>query len=160
HISERPTPIEQRRGDVPQDLARVIMLLLEKDPAGRFPSAAAVVTALDSGTVPTFSRPSMPVQQIEPSSTMPARRSSGAAPPYAGTNTEDLYAPVGPTAEEWRRWNAEPVVRFRRKIAPYLFVNAVIVIASVVGESDFFGLTVLWSIYLAFKYAKLWADGY
>src|SRR5262249_56193828 len=27
-------------------------------------------------------------------------------------------------------------------------------------ESDFFGLRVVWSIYLAFKYAKLWADGY
>jgi len=70
------------------------------------------------------------------------------------------YAAMGPTPEEWRRWNAEPVVRFRKKLAPYLFVNGVIVIASVVGQSDFFGITVLWSIYLAFKYAKLWADGY
>src|SRR5207244_7145220 len=49
HISERPTPVEQRRADVPQDLARVIMLLLEKDPANRFPSASADVAALDSG---------------------------------------------------------------------------------------------------------------
>ena len=39
-------------------------------------------------------------------------------------------------------------------------MNGVIVIASLVGDSDFFGITVLWSIYLAFKYAKLWADGY
>src|SRR4029078_12572981 len=67
---------------------------------------------------------------------------------------------MGPTPEEWRRWNAEPVARFRKKLAPYLFVNGVIVIASVVGQSDFFGITVLWSICLAFKYAKLWADGY
>ena len=159
HISERPTPIEQRRAEVPQDLARVIMQLLEKDPAARFPSAASVVTALDTGTIPTFSRPSMPVQQMDASPETPPRRSSGALS-YAGANTEDLYAPTAPTAEEWRRWEAPQVVKFRRKLAPYLFVNGVIVIASVVGQSDFFGLTVLWSIYLAFKYAKLWADGY
>jgi serine/threonine-protein kinase len=159
HISERPTPVEQRRADVPQDLARVVMMLLEKDPAARFPSASAVVTALDSGTVPTFSRPSMPIQPPEPQAEITSRRSSGSSP-YAGLATEDLYATPGPTAEEWRRWNAEPVVKFRRKIAPYLFVNGVIVIASIFGSNDLFSLTVLWSIYLAFKYAKLWADGY
>src|SRR6185295_19115453 len=52
HISERPTPIDQRRPDVPQDLGRVIMMLLEKDPANRLPSAQAVVAALDTGKVP------------------------------------------------------------------------------------------------------------
>ncbi len=54
HISERPTPIEQRRADVPPDLARVIMMMLEKDPANRFPSASAVVVALDTGRVPEY----------------------------------------------------------------------------------------------------------
>jgi serine/threonine-protein kinase len=34
------------------------------------------------------------------------------------------------------------------------------VIASLVGDRDYFGITVVWSIYMAFKYAKLWADGY
>jgi serine/threonine protein kinase len=53
HISERPTPIEQRRTEIPQDLSRAVMMLLEKDPANRFPSAAALVAALDSGYVPT-----------------------------------------------------------------------------------------------------------
>ena len=53
HISERPIPVEQRRADVPQDLARVIMMLLEKDPANRLPSASAVVTALDTGKMPS-----------------------------------------------------------------------------------------------------------
>jgi hypothetical protein len=38
-----------------------------------------------------------------------------------------------PTPEEWRRWEAPPVVKFRRKLAPYLFVNGVIVIASNAG---------------------------
>jgi eukaryotic-like serine/threonine-protein kinase len=153
HISERPTPIEQRRGDVPQDLARIIMVLLEKDPANRFPSASAVVTALDTGNVPT-PRTST---QVPADPNLPARRTPT---PYPGVRTEDLYTPAGPTPEEWRRWNAVDVVKFRKKLAPYLFVNGVIVVASVVGQSDFFGITVLWSIYLAFKYAKLWSEGY
>src|SRR5256714_6032794 len=33
HISERPTPVAQRRSDVPQDLSRAVMMCLEKDPA-------------------------------------------------------------------------------------------------------------------------------
>jgi len=155
HISERPTPVEQRRPDVPADLARIIMTLLEKDPANRFPSAASVVVAIDSGRMPTIERagpPPLPLVDAPP----PLRASNG----FAAARTEDLYTPAGPTPEEFRRWNAEPVVRFRRKLAPYLFVNGVIVIASIVGQSDFLGITVLWSIYLAFKYAKLWADGY
>ncbi|MGH7621339.1 MAG: hypothetical protein ACREMU_03280, partial [Gemmatimonadaceae bacterium] len=81
-------------------------------------------------------------------------------PPYPATPTSDRFAASAPTSDELRRWEAFPVVRFRRKLAPYLFVNAVIVVASIVGGSDFFFFTVLWSIYLAFKYAKLWADGY
>src|SRR5215212_3735178 len=56
HISERPMPVEQRRADTPADLARVIMMLLEKDPANRFPTAAALVNALDSRTSPTIER--------------------------------------------------------------------------------------------------------
>src|SRR5215475_10008278 len=158
HISERPTPIEQRCPDVPADLSRVIMTLLEKDPAMRFPSAASVVTALDTGTVPSFSRPSMPV--VNDAVPEPASRRSSANASYAGVNTQDLYSVAAPTPEEWRRWEAPQVVKFRRKLAPYLFVNGVIVIASLVGQNDLLGFTVLWSIYLAFKYAKLWADGY
>jgi serine/threonine-protein kinase len=154
HISEMPTPIEQRRADVPPDLARIIMTLLEKDPANRFPSASAVVVACDSGRMPVIERTSS-------ASPMPAAGvASRTSNPYGGLRTDEAYVPVGPTPEEYRRWNAEPVVNFRKKLAPYLFVNGVIVLASIVGQSDFFGITVLWSIYLAFKYAKLWADGY
>ena len=157
HISEQPTPVEQRRSDVPQDLARIIMTLLEKEPANRFPSAGAVVVALDTGRMPP-----RPVTATAPAAST-APKPAGAQTWQSATgldgSTSD-YAAMGPTPEEWRRWNAEPVVRFRKKLAPYLFVNGVIVIASIVGQSDFFGITVLWSIYLAFKYAKLWADGY
>jgi serine/threonine protein kinase len=159
HISERPIPVEQRRSDVPQDLSRVIMMLLEKEPANRFPSASSVVSALDTGRVPQIDRVSTPLPENDANST--GRRATSA---YLTSRPEDPYASVVPTPQELRqlerRWNADPVVKFRKKLAPYLFVNGVIVIASIVGDSDFFGITVLWSIYLAFKYAKLWADGY
>jgi eukaryotic-like serine/threonine-protein kinase len=146
HISERPTPISQRRSDVPQDLARAVMLCLEKDPAARFPSAGALVTALDTGEVP----------EHRPSAASMAPVAMAQVPSDAGYDMDS--AP--PTSDEMRRWEADPVVKFRKKVAPYLFVNAVIVLASIFGKSDFFGLTVLWSIYMAFKYARLWSEGY
>jgi hypothetical protein len=130
------------------------MTLLEKDPANRFPSANSVVQALDTGRMPHIER----APSAYPADNLPVeppRRPT----PYAAARTEDLY-PAGPTPEEWRRWEEPLVVRFRRKLAPYLFVNGVIVVASIVGSTDFFGVTVLWSIYLAFRYAKLWSDGY
>jgi serine/threonine-protein kinase len=150
HISERPTPIEQRRADVPADLSRVIMLLLEKDPANRFPSAGAVVVALDTGRVP----------DRLPTGSLPAAASQ-MAPSYATADAVDQSGARAPTPEEWRRWEAEPVARFRRKVATYLYVNGVILLAAIVTQSsDLASITVIWSIYLAFKYARLWSDGY
>ena len=148
HISERPTPVTQRRSDVPQDLARAVMMCLEKDPAMRFPSAAALVTALDTGQVPER-RPSVEAGALVPVQAAPVVVSE----PAYGSDAM-------PTADELRRFNHPEVVKFRRKVAPYLFVNAVIVIASIFGERDFIGITVMWSIYMAFKYAKLWSEGF
>jgi tRNA A-37 threonylcarbamoyl transferase component Bud32 len=151
HISERPTPIEQRRTEVPQDLARAVMMLLEKDPAHRFPSASALVAALDTGYVPTFAGGGRRVGGGES-----AAPSATAARPLPATVND--YAP--PSMDDQRRWETPMVHQFRRKLAPYLFVNAVILIASIFGDSDFFTITVLWSIYIAYKYAKLWTEGY
>jgi len=146
------TPIEQRRADVPQDLAAIVMTLLEKDPAHRFPSASSVVISLDTGRIPTSN-----VRR----SRRPRRRSSIAACRVRRIRTRRTPA----TSRTPRRPDGRGIPPLERRaggqvpaqLAPYLFVNAVIVIASIVGQSDFFGLTVLWSIYLAFKYAKLWA---
>src|SRR4051812_3282395 len=70
HISERPIPVEQRRTDVPQDLARTVMMLLEKEPENRFPNAAALVTALDSRTAPA----------MKPRSSASTQRDAGGSP--------------------------------------------------------------------------------
>src|SRR5207249_6183206 len=67
---------------------------------------------------------------------------------------------VFPSYEERQRWENAKVQKFRRQVAPYLYINGVIVVASIVSQSDYLGVTVVWSIWLAYRYAKLWADGY
>jgi serine/threonine-protein kinase len=193
HISERPIPVEQRRSDVPTDLARSIMTLLEKEPANRFPSASALVTALDTreAPAPRVTAQAAPARTSSSTGRVPdpaqdyARalekdivdRASGfgnypGGPSY-GTSPNAPYPSmpfqnggqrmslaVGASADELRRWENPHVVRFRKKIVPYLFVNGVIVLFSIFGANSFFTLTVLWSIYIAFQYAKLWSEGF
>lgn len=53
HLSERPVPIDQR-ASVPPDLARVVMLLLEKNPDDRFQTANELKAALETGNVPAL----------------------------------------------------------------------------------------------------------
>jgi serine/threonine protein kinase len=179
HLSERPAPIEQRRADVPRDLARVVMTLLEKDPGARFSSAAMMVKVLDGSALsardslslngpPAESRSSYAfAQQPSLAPMAPMAPMPGFAPsplPLAnefgdrGSFTGNFQMPV--SAEEQRRWDAIPVREFRRKLAPYLYVNGVIILLSVFGAKDFFGVTVIWTIYMAWKYAKLWSNGY
>ncbi len=158
HISERPVPIEQRRSDVPPDLARVIMQLLEKDPANRFPSAGSVVVALDTGKLPTFSSSGgLAVANTAPAASGPAAPSSASYPSAA---QQPSYAQQVPTPDEYRRWEAPEVVRFRKKVAPYLFINGVLVVLDVVAGRDLLFIPVIWTIFMAFRYSRLWSDGY
>ena len=149
HLSERPVPIEQRRADIPADLARAVMLCLEKRPEDRFPSAEALVAALDSGDVPPLPAPR---PQLSPADT----RSS-----YASMVT-DAVATYVPTRDDITRWDHSDVAKFRRKIAPFMFVSAAWVVLGVVGQAPgFLGAVVpVWGVYLAYQYAKLWSDGY
>jgi eukaryotic-like serine/threonine-protein kinase len=158
HISERPVPVEQRRADVPTDLARSIMTLLEKEPSNRFPNARALVAALDTRQSPA-PRTAAPAPSAEPPRVTYAPADGPYAPmPFAAGARQ--FGPAGPSADDLRRWEAPPVIQFRRKIAPYLFVNGVIVLFTLFGSTDFFFVTVIWSIYIALKYAKLWSDSY
>ena len=161
HISERPIPVEQRRADVPTDLARSVMMLLEKEPANRFPSAAALVAALDTREAPPSRAPAPAPAASAPAAPMRQTYAPPAEGPYAPMPAMAGARPLaGMVSDEMRRWEAPPVIHFRRKIAPYLFVNSVIVLFTLFGRGDFFFATVLWSIYIAFKYAKLWSEGY
>ncbi|MFP5353901.1 MAG: serine/threonine-protein kinase [Gemmatimonadota bacterium] len=152
HISETPTPVHQLCPGVPPDLGRAVMMMLEKDPANRFPSAAALATALESGDVP------------EPAYAGPlalggiAHRSAiEASALRPGVAAGGLALPTG---DELARWNAHEVVAFRKKLAPWMFAGGVSVVVAAFGGPDFAGLWGMYSIYVAWKYAKLWTDGY
>ena len=157
HISETPVPIAQRRSDVPPDLAQAVMLMLEKDPANRFPSAGDLVRALDGGLMP-----SLPARTVAGGAGIPApvaNLSTGAGMIGAASSSFD-GGDYYPTADEIRRWDAPQVQAFRRRVWPYLYVNGAIILMSILFRTSFTFVTVFWSIWLAFKYAKLWSDGY
>ena len=165
HLSERPVPVEHRRIDLPPDLSRIIMLLLEKDPANRFPDAESLVVALAGGAIPQRTLGShMPTLAEEE----PQRRgfsSAGARPAWMPVNTRMVSGPRAamvpvPNPDELARWDAPPVRKFRKKLAPYIAVNAIIVPLSIFGEGGFLFITMFWSIGMAVQYSKLWQDGY
>ncbi len=204
HLSERPTPVDQRRPDCPPDLAAAVMRLLEKEPAQRFasadeleavllgqraagpPSYAAVpppraTPAAGATPLPPMSAPAgAPTAPARPGAPAPAWADPradragaldarafgqlggrGELVPVGGvgadTGDTDLFAP---TADELARWEAGPVRDFRRKFGWYLIVGSVLLLVSLIGDKDFFGAFALWTVYIAYRYAKLWSDGF
>jgi serine/threonine-protein kinase len=160
HLSERPVPVDERWPDLPPDLARAVMMCLEKDPNDRFPSAAAFSAALTGGAMPTLA-----TRASTAAATPPARRDMREVTPPPVRDryvpaTQTPYTPSSPSPDELSKWNAPMVVSFRRKLAPYLAVNAILVPISLFSNHDFLALTVIWTVALAFKYSKLWAAGY
>ena len=175
HLSERPVPVDERWPDIPPDLSRAVMICLEKDPADRFPNAAAFAEALSGGSMPTLATRASTASTRSPEQ----RRDLGdtisntirdyteqSVRDYANSrygrtgSSAQGYQPSQPTPEELSKWNAPMVVSFRRKLAPYLAVNAILVPISLFSNHDFIALTVMWTVFLAFRYSKLWAAGY
>ncbi len=162
HLSERPVPIDQR-ANVPPDLARAVMLLLEKDPANRFQTAAELKVALESGQVPALPTNAgqaypQPPSPYDTAQAMMAGSMSSAFTPQPLTTMPD--GERLPTTDELSRWNAPMVVDFRRRMAPYIWVNGAIVAVNVLGGPNMLFVTAFWSIAVAYKYAKLWSEGY
>ena len=142
HLSERPMPIEQR-ANVPADLARAVMLCLEKNPDDRFRDAKEFVKALETGQVPN----------------LPVR--TGVAYPQPTPSWAPVVAEEsGPTAAEVARWNVPVVVDFRKKLAPFLFVTTALFFVQVIGGPGLLFVSAFWGISIAYKYARLWSDGY
>jgi serine/threonine protein kinase len=46
-VTEAPVPLREKRPDVPDDLDRIVMRLLRKDPGDRFANGAALIAAVD-----------------------------------------------------------------------------------------------------------------
>jgi serine/threonine-protein kinase len=160
HLSEIPMPVDQRRPDLPMDLSRVIMMMLEKDPANRFPDAESVVVALSSGVMPTLRTLQSPAGTVG-GSALGRRVPTAPMAPLMGHRTGPGFRAGGvPTPDELDRWNAEPVRKFRKKLAPYLAVNAILVPLSIFGDGGFLVVTAFWSIGMAVSYSKLWQEGF
>jgi serine/threonine-protein kinase len=153
-ISERPTPVDVHRPDAPEDLARAVMMLLEKDPANRFPSADALVVALDTGNVP-FPPESSVRQDASHLATLPAGSRDGRRVANAAEPEFDVVS-----AEDRERWDAAPVRQFRKKLAPFFAVSAVVTVLAIFGVLNLMGIVGIWAVYLAYQYAKLWTDNY
>jgi len=190
HLSEVPVPVEERRPDTPPMLAAMVMRLLEKEPEHRFQSATDFAQVLRSGIVPPASlapraaRPAAGTPAATAGAALPTwSQGAGGLPPVkdwpakpmperqemlrtyrtmedaqrAARTTPGAYAP---SAEELVRWESGGVSAFRRKLAPFLFVNTLLLFFSIFSNSNFLPITTIWGIVLAYQYAKLWSDGY
>jgi len=151
-ISERPIPVDVHRPDAPADLSRAVMMLLEKDPANRFPSADALVIALDTGDVPELPESSLR-HDARGLASLPSNTRDYARPIHSGDG--ELAAP---TAEDEERWNDPRVRQFRKKLAPFFAVSAVVTVLAIFGVLNLMGVVGIWAVYLAYQYAKLWTD--
>jgi serine/threonine-protein kinase len=76
------------------------------------------------------------------------------------TSPLPAYGASEPTQDEVARWYAEPVLKFRRKLAPYLAVNGVFVFFAIFTNTNLLPMTAIWSVVLAYQYAKIWSEGF
>jgi serine/threonine-protein kinase len=173
HIMEQPPLVTDFRPDVPPDLAAAVMKLLEKEPENRFASASELSNALSGDPAARAALLSAQPRertresraesgrwtQTAPTSQYPlaGRTADATRAEYPEASSGEFYAP---TAEEVARWSAAEVQRFRASFARFAFVNAVIVIAAIFTDADFMFVTVIWGIFMALKYSKLWSAGY
>jgi hypothetical protein len=108
HVNERPAPPSSIR-PVPEDLERIVLRCLEKDPASRFASASELESALGAASEPPST---MPLSPVAGGATVPVRRAAGEATVPAslgaGVATKDVVAeaPVShrarPSRRSWR----------------------------------------------------------
>jgi serine/threonine-protein kinase len=117
--------------------------------------------AAASPAPPAYQPPAYQPPAYQPAYQPPAYTANTGVLPAAGGGfpPAPVLAPAesGPTPVEVARWEAPPVVRFRKKLGPYLIVNSVILL---LGGIDLLGVTAIWTIALAFNYSKLWTEGF
>jgi eukaryotic-like serine/threonine-protein kinase len=154
HISEKPVPVTEHVPDLPPWLARIVMCLLEKQPADRFPDAGSLVRALEQGEHGTA-----PPAPARTRSSAPPAAAAGAGPGVVAAPAMSAAA-VASTPDQ-ARWSAPLVVKFRRSFARFGVGIVGCVLWSIIGaDSDPLGIALFLSVWLAWKYAKLWSNGY
>ena len=159
HLTERPVPVEQKRPEVPPDFAATVMTLLEKEPERRFPSAASFVLMLETASTAPYTPPARTSVPVPVQLPQPVTQPLGLT---QSTARGAQYAPAiyTPSPDDIARWTAPPVEDFRKKFIFYAAVNTVVLIAAIVTNIGLTPITVLWSMYMAYKYAGLWTSGY
>src|SRR5918992_637189 len=123
---------------------------------GELPFAAATTASMSPYTPPV--RPSVPVpapRPIAPAETPSAAYSALRTAPATAT-----HAAFTPSADDMARWTAPPVEEFRKKFIFYAAVNSVVLLAAILTNIGLTPITVVWSMYMAYKYAGLWTTGY
>ena len=63
-----------------------------------------------------------------------------------------------PTPADLERWNDPSVMKFRKNLRFFLAANVALMALSVFAGKDLLGITSIWSIMIAFRYAKLWSN--
>lgn len=150
HISEVPAPVRERAPDVPEDLASIVMRLLEKDPERRFEDANAVLWALDGREVQS----GLSTRVAHGGDNHASRQVRALAHQDAAVELEM------PTRIEMERWTDPRVQKYRKRVAFYVAVNAVFLILSIFGGSNLLSITTIWTVLMAYWYAKLWTEGF
>jgi len=125
-------------------------------PIGGMPMSAPA-----SSTGPGYAAPAYQARTAAAPAAGPTAAPRYGAPPhtpnaYPASGDDSYVATTGDLA----RWEAPPVVKFRRSLVPYMFVNGAIVVMAILGDRDLLGVTTLWTVWQAYKYAKLWSDGF
>ena len=153
HLTERPQPLRSKRSDVPEELERIVMVLLEKDPANRLPSAGALVAALDGAPVALPPRTeAVPggmlggIGQLPPPPPLPV--------PFS--------APVNePSQETLARWYAPEIVRFRGKVRKWAYTSAGFFVMSLfISRFPWLTISGFWGMGLAWKFTSLMGSGH
>ncbi len=100
HVNETPAPVRNKNPNLSPALERIIMKLLEKDPADRYATAADVITDLEN----LSGAPAMTPTGVPAPPPMPATPGSPPTPP-----ARDLKAVLGTAIEAHRSGNPEAV---------------------------------------------------
>jgi len=152
HLTERPAPLRSKRSDVPEELERIVMVLLEKDPANRLPSAGALVAALDGAPVALPPRTEAVPGGMVGSSQLPP------PPPLP----IPLSAPVSePSQETLARWYAPEIVRFRGRVRKWAYTSAMFFVMSLfIHKFPWLTISGFWGMGLAWQFTGLMGRGH
>jgi serine/threonine-protein kinase len=152
HLTEQPKPIGERVAGVPADLNAIIMRCLAKEPNDRFPTATALVDALNGHPQSAIGIPSTAAYQ--PRSAVQPTAPMGRTP----TPARPMYNPS--RGVEMARWEAPAVRAYRKKVITWLAVSAPFILLGMFGDHSFFFIDAIWGATVAVGYSKLWNRGY